>query len=118
MPKGVPGGVDISAGLVPKPGTGPVPAVSLWDAEQEQEHQTRMSALAGLTGMPTPNMSEQDKESFQQGKAAGAISVPVVAGATAFGSSGLALPVAKALMPIARRYGIRALEGAGLGLGL
>ena len=57
-------------------------------------------------------MSAQDVESFQQGKAAGAISAPVIAGATALGASGLALPVAKALMPIAKKYGIKALEGA------
>src|SRR5258708_33377196 len=51
-----------------------------WDAQQEQSHQNRLSMLAGLTGMPTPNMSEQDKASFEQGKAAGAVSVPLVAG--------------------------------------
>lgn len=56
---------------------------SQWDAQQEQGHQNRLSLLAGLTGMPTPNMSEQDKASFEQGKAAGAVSVPVVAGAVA-----------------------------------
>lgn len=38
--------------------------------------------VSGLTGMPTPNMTEQDKVSFERGKAAGAFSVPVVAGAT------------------------------------
>jgi len=104
VPNAAPGAVDISAGLVPKP------AVSQWDAQQEEGHQNRLSALAGLTGMPTPNMSEQDKVSFERGKAAGAISVPLVAGATVAGASG-------ALVPIAKRYGIKALEGAGLGLG-
>ena len=42
---------------------------------------TRQMLVSGLTGMPTPNMTEQDKTEFQQGKAAGAISVPAVAGA-------------------------------------
>src|SRR5258708_24297742 len=69
-----------------------------WDAQQEQSHQNRLSMLAGLTGMPTPNMSEQDKASFEQGKAAGAVSVPLVAGcgpgpAAALGG-GYALPPA------------------------
>jgi hypothetical protein len=39
-------------------------------------------AVAGMTGMPTPNMNDADRASFARGKAAGAISVPVVAGAT------------------------------------
>ncbi len=39
--------------------------------------------VAGLTGMPTPNMTAEDRQSFERGKAAGAVSVPIVAGATA-----------------------------------
>jgi hypothetical protein len=78
VPKaGAGGGIEISAGLIPKP-----PA-SEFDQAQESAHQNRMSALAGLTGMPTVNMSPEDQQSFQQGKAAGAVSVPVVAGAAA-----------------------------------
>ena len=38
--------------------------------------------VSGLTGLPTPNMTEADKASFARGKATDAISVPVVAGAT------------------------------------
>jgi hypothetical protein len=38
--------------------------------------------VSGLTGMPTPNMTEQDRQNFERGKAAGAVSVPIVAGAT------------------------------------
>jgi hypothetical protein len=64
-----------------QPLPGQKPLVSDWDQQQEDAHQTRMSALAGLTGMPTINMSEQDKASFAQGKSAGAVSVPLVAGA-------------------------------------
>jgi hypothetical protein len=43
---------------------------------------TRQMLVSGLTGMPTPNMTDADKASFAKGKAAGAVSVPVVAGAT------------------------------------
>lgn len=49
---------------------------------EEQASQTRQMAVSGLTGMPTPNMSAQDKAEFEQGKAAGAVSVPVVAAGT------------------------------------
>jgi hypothetical protein len=92
----------------------PINQPSQWDAAQEAGHQNRLSALAGLTRMPTPNMSEQDKASFEQGKMAGAVSVPAVAA----GVSGMASPVASAaLLSIAKRYGIKALEGAGVGLG-
>lgn len=48
----------------------------------EQASQTRQMLVSGLTGMPTPNMSAEDRASFEKGKAAGAVSVPVVAGAT------------------------------------
>ncbi len=51
------------------------------DPAQEASN-TRQMLVSGLTGMPTPNMTEQDKASFARGKAAGAVSVPVVAGAT------------------------------------
>src|SRR6267142_762568 len=37
----------------------PIPSQSESDASQ-----TRMMALSGLTGMPTPNMSEEDKAQF------------------------------------------------------
>lgn len=43
---------------------------------------TRQMLVSGMTGMPTPNMTDADKASFARGKAAGAVSVPVVAGAT------------------------------------
>ena len=45
--------------------------------------QTRQMLVSGLTGMPTPNMTDADRASFQRGKAVGAVSVPIVAGATA-----------------------------------
>src|SRR5215470_8908484 len=81
-------------------------------SQWEQGHQNRMSLLAGLPGaLPTVNMTEEDRESWEQGKAAGAISVPTVAGATAAPwSSG-----AVALAPIAKKYGLKALEGMSLG---
>jgi hypothetical protein len=48
----------------------------------DQASQTRQMLISGLTGMPTPNMTAADRMSFEHGKAAGAISVPLVAGAT------------------------------------
>jgi len=78
-PQPAPSGGGVSSGelaglqslLSPKD-TEPSPA--------EQQSQTRQMLVSGLTGMPTPNMTEQDKADFASGKAAGAISVPAVAG--------------------------------------
>lgn len=53
---------------------------------EDQASQTRQMLVSGLTGMPTPNMTDEDKKSFAKGKAAGAISVPIVAGATVGGT--------------------------------
>ena len=50
---------------------------------EEQASQTRQMLVSGLTGMPTPNMTADDKASFERGKAVGAVSVPAVAGVTA-----------------------------------
>jgi hypothetical protein len=47
--------------------------------------------------MPTPNMTEQEKTQFAQGKAAGAISVPLVAGGTA--ASGAAVAALPRVIP-------------------
>ena len=44
---------------------------------------TRQMLVSALTGMPTPNMTAQDKASFERGKSAGAVSVPLAAGVTA-----------------------------------
>lgn len=49
---------------------------------EDQASQTRQMLVSGLTGMPTPSMTSEDRASFERGKAAGAVSVPVVAGAT------------------------------------
>jgi hypothetical protein len=49
---------------------------------EDQASKNRQMMVSGMTGMPTPNMTDADKASFERGKAAGAISVPVVAGAT------------------------------------
>jgi hypothetical protein len=43
--------------------------------------------VSGLTGMPTPNMTAQDRTSFAQGKAAGAVSVPLVAAGVTGGAA-------------------------------
>jgi hypothetical protein len=48
---------------------------------EEQASQNLQSMVSGLTGMPTPNMSAGDRAQFERGKAAGAVSVPLVAGA-------------------------------------
>jgi hypothetical protein len=50
---------------------------------EEEASNTRQMLVSGLTGMPTPNMTEREKAQFAQGKAAGAVSVPAVAGMTA-----------------------------------
>jgi len=50
---------------------------------EEDASNTRQMLVSGLTGMPTPNMTAQDKASFERGKMAGAVSVPAVAGAVA-----------------------------------
>ena len=56
-------------------------------AENEiQQSQTRQSMVAGLTGMPTPNMSDADKATFEKGKAAGAVSNVAATGAMAGGA--------------------------------
>jgi hypothetical protein len=47
---------------------------------EEEASNTRQMLVSGLTGMPTPNMTAREKAQFAQGKAAGAISVPLVAG--------------------------------------
>ena len=57
-------------------------------------------AVSGLTGIPTPNMSAEDKAEFEQGKAAGAVSVPVVAGAVAATS---AIPAAESFLQISEK---------------
>jgi hypothetical protein len=48
---------------------------------EEQTSQDLQNMVSGLTGMPTPNMSAEDRAQFERGKAAGAVSVPLVAGA-------------------------------------
>jgi len=70
---------------------------------------TRQMLVSGLTGMPTPNMTEQDRASFERGKAAGAVSVPLVAGAmttdpliTAIGTH---LGVLNKIVNLAKQYG-------------
>lgn len=62
---------------------------------EEEQSRTRQMLVSGLTGMPSGVMTPQEQTQFQQGKAAGAISVPLVAGATAGAAAfpGLAEPV-------------------------
>jgi hypothetical protein len=46
---------------------------------------TRQMLVSGLTGMPTPNMTEQDKASFANGKAAGAGTATLLSAAPLLG---------------------------------
>jgi hypothetical protein len=48
---------------------------------EETQSDIRQSAVAGLTGMPTPNMTEEDKASFERGKATGAVTATAVSAA-------------------------------------
>jgi hypothetical protein len=95
---------------------------------EDKQSQTRQMLVSGLTGMPTPNMSESDKASFESGKAAGAVSnVATAAGVT--GVTGLAelLPAARAFMQseagkeltklVLKHTGEKLLTGAGVGVG-
>jgi hypothetical protein len=41
--------------------------------QQQDQSNTRQMLVSGLTGMPTPNMTPDQQQQFQQGKAAGAI---------------------------------------------
>jgi len=67
---------QMAAGTYKPPGTTP-PAPTA--SPEEQQSQTRQMLVSGLTGMPTPNMTDQDRAEFAEGKAAGAISVPAIA---------------------------------------
>jgi hypothetical protein len=49
---------------------------------QDEASRMRQMLVSGLTGMPTPVMTAEERQQFQQGKVAGAVSVPIVAGAT------------------------------------
>lgn len=71
----------------------------------DQASQDRQMLVSGLTGMPTPNMNEQDRQNFAAGKAAGAVSVPLVASATAGGVAAL-----NYLAPIAEHISGQILE--------
>lgn len=63
-------------------------------APEDKASNTRQMLVSGLTGMPTPNMTDADKASFAKGKAAGAVSVPAVAAGMSLTS---AAPVIEAI---------------------
>jgi hypothetical protein len=90
----------------------------------DQASQHRMSAVAGLTGMPTPNMNESDRKEFETGKAAGAVSNAAVASVgsldlvpeaiTALKAAAAAHPAAAAVIKWGlEKFGAGALLGAG-----
>lgn len=70
----------------------------------------RQSMVAGMTGLPTPNMTPQDREQFAEGKAAGALTVPAVAGAMTTGplleAIGGHLSTIKSIIDAATKVGI------------
>ena len=90
----LPAGYTLEQSSAPQPQQGEVPGLpagyklesstsaSTQQTPEDQASQTRQMLVSGLTGMPTPNMTDADKASFERGKAAGAASVPLVAGAT------------------------------------
>jgi len=91
------------------------------NAPEQDASNTRQMLVSGLTGMPTPNMTVADKESFERGKAAGAVSVPVVAGAVAgasvLPSAASALEAAAKAHPFVAHVIQKGLEAIGLGAG-
>jgi len=80
---------------------------------EQQASNTRQNAVAGMTGMPTPNMSDQDRASFERGKMAGAVSVPLATGVMAAGplmdAIGSHLGTIKSIMDLASKAGMGAL---------
>jgi hypothetical protein len=61
---------------------------------EQDASNTRQMMVSGLTGMPTPNMNAADRASFEQGKAAGAITAGAVVPASAIGLSEVAPVIA------------------------
>jgi hypothetical protein len=80
---------------------------------EQEAFNLQQSAVSGLTGMPTPNMSDQDRASFERGKMAGAVSVPLVAGgmsaAPLLGAIGEHLGMIKSIIDTASKIGIGSL---------
>lgn len=80
----------------------------------QEASNTRQMLVSGLTGMPTPNMTEQDRQNFEAGKAAGAVSVPVVAGAMSLNAAApLITTLAEHLPTLDKAYKILTAIGAG-----
>src|ERR1700733_2831252 len=52
----------------------------------QDQSDTRQMLVSGLTGMPTPNMTDADKASFANGKAAGAGSATLLSVAPLLGA--------------------------------
>ena len=92
-------------------------------SDEDKASQTRQMAVGALTGMPTPNMTPQDVQQFQAGKAAGAASVPLVAAGAgvvtpeAIPALVATLSAAAKAHPIAAKIIQRGLEGSALEAG-
>ena len=95
----------------------PPPGYTLEQPDAASE--TRQMLVSGLTGMPTPNMSAQDRQNFASGKAAGAVSVPVVAASTIGAEFAPATIKAVTAMaqahPTAAKFLAKVIGGAALG---
>lgn len=130
----IPQGATIADAPKPAVATAvPIPADALVESEagkgvltpEDEASRTRMQALSGMTGMPTPGMSDAEKKEFEAGKAAGHISADAtIAATTGAASPQLAATIGTAAGTAVRlartpagQYLIkRGLDLAGLGL--
>ena len=62
------------------------------DPDQKTASDTRQMLVSGLTGMPTPNMTDADRASFANGKAAGAGTATLLSAAPLLGALAPHLP--------------------------
>ena len=72
---------------------------------QQYASDTRQMLVSGLTGMPTPNMTEQDKSSFAAGKATGAGTATLLSVAPLLGALAPHLPTLDKAWKIATLLG-------------
>ena len=92
--------------------------------EESAAANDRMNALSGMTGMPTPNMTPEQRQDFASGKAAGhasgMVTIPIVAGGASAPAVGTAIraaaatPLGQQIMRDSLHY---AVKGAAAGLG-
>lgn len=84
----------------------PIPAPKSGSpAAGDDASNTRQMLVAGLTGMPTPNMTDADKQSFQTGRAVGAGSATLLSAAPLLGAIAPHLPTLDKAWKIATALG-------------